>query len=141
MTLLKVEKLFKQYGSQVVLENVNFEIRSGEIVGLVGRNGCGKTTLMKLILGLASPTRGNIEKKEGVKFGFLLDCKVFEFLSGAENLKLIGSYGPSSPLVTRVEELLEFVGLPNDKRKVKDYSFGMKQRLSLALALLEEPDF
>lgn len=81
MTLLKVKKLFKQYGSQVVLENVNFEIRSGEIVGLVGRNGCGKTTLMKLILGLASPTRGNIEKKEGVKFGFLLDCKVFEFLS------------------------------------------------------------
>lgn len=141
MTLLKVENLFKQYGSQVILENVNFEIKNGEIVGLVGRNGCGKTTLMKLILGLASPTHGNIEKKDGVKFGFLLDCKVFEFLSGAENLKLIGSYGPSSPLVTRVEELLEFVGLPNDKRKVKDYSFGMKQRLSLALALLEEPDF
>ena len=70
-----------------------------------------------------------------------MDCKVFEFLSGAENLKLIGSYSSVSPSLTRINELLDFVGLSNDNRKVRDYSFGMKQRLSLALALLEEPNF
>ena len=141
MTLLKVKNVFKQYGAHLVLEAADLEINEGEIVGLVGRNGCGKTTLMKLILGLASPTKGEIKTTDNVKFGFLLDCKVFEFLSGAENLKLIGSYSSVSPSLTRINELLDFVGLSNDNRKVRDYSFGMKQRLSLALALLEEPNF
>lgn len=57
MTLLKVKNVFKQYGAHLVLEAAYLEINEGEIVGLVGRNGCGKTTLMKLILGLASPTK------------------------------------------------------------------------------------
>ena len=79
MTLLKVKNVFKQYGAHLVLEAADLEINEGEIVGLVGRNGCGKTTLMKLILGLASPTKGEIKTTDNVKFGFYWTVKYLNF--------------------------------------------------------------
>lgn len=142
--IVTAKLLSKSYGKQKVFDKINFFIKSGEIVGLVGRNGCGKTTLMKMILGVCSATSGVIQVKDKLKVGILLDCKVFEYLTAEENLRVISRYSGFSKTVDiekRCEELLSFVGLANNRKTVKSFSFGMKQRLALALALLEQPDF
>ena len=153
-TILKACNLGKSYGEQEVLTNINFDIQSGDIVRLIGKNGCGKTTLMKMILGFTSLTKGDIQfegdsnyytKREALnKIGFLLDCKLFEDFSAYDNLKLFSMYSSVSNkknLDERIDKLLTFVGLENSKKPVKSYSFGMKQRLGLALALLDDPEF
>ncbi|HEM4695618.1 ABC transporter ATP-binding protein [Streptococcus suis] len=152
--ILSACHLSKSFGSQEVLTNINFDIQSGDIVGLIGKNGCGKTTLMKMILGLTSRTEGDIQfegdsnyhTKRTVlnKIGFLLDCKLFEDFSAYDNLKLFSMYSSTfdrKKLDERITTLLTFVGLDNGKKPVKTYSFGMKQRLGLALALLDDPEF
>ncbi|MFI3087019.1 ABC transporter ATP-binding protein [Streptococcus sp. 2022WUSS037] len=153
-TILRACNLSKSFGSQEVLTNINFDIQSGDIVGLIGKNGCGKTTLMKMILGLTSRTEGDIQfegdsnyhTKRTVlnKIGFLLDCKLFEDFSAYDNLKLFSMYSSTfseKDLDDRIDGLLKFVGLDNSKKPVKSYSFGMKQRLGLALSLLDDPEF
>ncbi|CYU56373.1 ABC transporter ATP-binding protein [Streptococcus suis] len=152
--ILSACHLSKSFGSQEVLTNINFDIQSGDIVGLIGKNGCGKTTLMKMILGLTSRTEGDIQfegdsnyhTKRTVlnKIGFLLDCRLFEDFSAYDNLKLFSMYSSTfdrKKLDERITTLLTFVGLDNGKKPVKTYSFGMKQRLGLALALLDDPEF
>ena len=101
-TILRVCHLNKSFGKQEVLTNLNFEIQRGDIVGLIGKNGCGKTTLMKMILGLTPRTKGKIQfkgdseyntKRNSLnKIGFLLDCKLFEDFSAYDNLKLCPNY-------------------------------------------------
>lgn len=153
-TILRVCHLNKSFGKQEVLTNLNFEIQGGDIVGLIGKNGCGKTTLMKMILGITPLTKGEIQfegdseyttKRNSLnKIGFLLDCKLFEDFSAYDNLKLFSMYSSSidkSELDKRINKLLKFVGLDSSKKLVKSYSFGMKQRLGLALALLDDPEF
>ena len=153
-TILRACNLSKSFGLQEVLTNINFDIQSGDIVGLIGKNGCGKTTLMKMILGFTSQTKGYIQfegdpnyrtkRKTLNKIGFLLDCRLFEDFSAYDNLKLFSMYSSTvneENLDDRIERLLKFVGLDNSKKLVKSYSFGMKQRLGLALALLDDPEF
>ncbi|WP_423216462.1 ABC transporter ATP-binding protein [Streptococcus equinus] len=152
VSLLKVKNVYKSFDNQEILSDVNFDIKSGDIVGLIGKNGSGKTTLMKMILGFTPITKGEIifnEQKEYTKngslnkIGFLLDCKLFEDFSAYDNLKLFSMYlncGIEN-VEQRIVELLKFVGLDNNTKTVKTYSFGMKQRLGLALALLDEPEF
>ena len=104
-TILRVCHLNKSFGKQEVLTNLNFEIQRGDIVGLIGKNGCGKTTLMKMILGLTPRTKGKIQfkgdseyntKRNSLnKIGFLLDCKLFEDFSAYDNLKLFSMYSSS----------------------------------------------
>lgn len=152
VSLLKVKNVYKSFDNQEILSDVNFDIKSGDIVGLIGKNGSGKTTLMKMILGFTPVTKGEIifnEQKEYTKneslnkIGFLLDCKLFEDFSAYDNLKLFSMYSNCSigNIDQRIVELLRFVGLDNNTKAVKTYSFGMKQRLGLALALLDEPEF
>lgn len=152
VSLLKVKNVYKSFDNQETLSDVNFDIESGDIVGLIGKNGSGKTTLMKMILGFTPITKGEIifnGQKEYTKngslnkIGFLLDCKLFEDFSAYDNLKLFSMYSNCSieNIDQRIVELLRFVGLDNNTKAVKTYSFGMKQRLSLAIALLDEPEF
>lgn len=127
-TILRVCHLNKSFGKQEVLTNLNFEIQRGDIVGLIGKNGCGKTTLMKMILGLTPRTKGKIQfkgdseyntKRNSLnKIGFLLDCKLFEDFSAYDNLKLFSMYSSSfdkSGLDKRINKLLKFVGLDSSK--------------------------
>lgn len=148
--LLEVKNIGKKFGTHTVLENVSFQMKPGEIVGLVGRNGMGKTTLMKCILGLTKIDSGEIVFQGKTEYftnkimmneiGYLLDCKLFENLNAYENIKIQEWYRGkcySKKEEKRViEDILKFVDLKNDKKKVKQYSFGMKQRLGLSLALL-----
>ncbi|OEG10702.1 hypothetical protein BCR25_08580 [Enterococcus termitis] len=144
-TMVEIRELKKQYGDHLVLEAVDLKIKKGEIVGLIGKNGSGKTTLMKMILGFTQKDQGDISfSSEMKKVGYLLDCKFFDYMNGYENLKVIHGYssGKTKPEVLdkKIRQLLKFVDLAVDNKAVKGYSFGMKQRLGLALALMEDPD-
>ncbi len=148
--LLEVKNINKKFGDHAVLKDISFQIRPGEIVGLVGRNGMGKTTLMKCILGLIKIDSGEIffkgetgyytDKAMMDEIGYLLDCKLFENLNAYENIKIQewykGEHHGKEEEKNIIEDILDLVDLENNRKKVKQYSFGMKQRLGLALALL-----
>ena len=148
--LLSTNGLTKQYGRKNAVDHVNLHIRQGAIYGLIGRNGAGKTTILRMIAGLASPTEGEISlfgetgKKSlymTSRIGTLIESPgLYPNMSAAENLKL-----KCLALGVRkkgyIEELLDAVGLNGVGRKrVRNFSLGMKQRLGIALALVGEPD-
>jgi ABC-2 type transport system ATP-binding protein len=135
----------------LALRDLNLQVSSGQIYGLLGPNGCGKSTTLKIILGLVSPTRGKteifgrdsnlVESREAV--GFLPESPYFyKYLTGQETIrfygKLCGLRG--ARLKSRVEELLALVGLTSARdRRLEGYSKGMLQRIGLAQAIVQEP--
>lgn len=147
--ILEINNLRKSYKDVLILDDVNFSLKPKEIVGLVGANGAGKTTLMKTILGFIFKDGGEIKflndqsysnKHELMsKIGFLVDTRLYENLTAEENIQiqiLYRNLKNEKETWDRANYLLELVGLKGVKKKVSDYSFGMKQRLSLTLALL-----
>lgn len=152
MTILELRGLSKSFGSKTVLEQLSLAVPEGAIFGFVGENGAGKTTTMKVILGLETADAGEaLVCGEQVRFGntktnrftgYLPDVPVFYgYLRAAEYLKLCGSLTgmEKSKLANRIPEMLELVGLAGEKRKISGFSRGMKQRLGIAQALLNEP--
>lgn len=148
--LLSTNCLTKQYGKHKAADNISLHVRKGDIYGLIGRNGAGKTTVLKMLCGLSSPTKGDITffGKTGKellplmsRIGSLIEQPgLYMNMSATENLKIkcIASGVKSKGYV---EELLESVGLKDvGKKRVKSFSLGMKQRLGIALALVGEPD-
>ncbi len=148
--LLTTNCLTKQYKNQIAVDNVSLHLKRGEIYGIIGRNGAGKTTFLKMISGLSHPTSGEIclfgykgrnMSKALPRIGVLIDEPGFySDISAYENLKLkciclgIRKSG-------YIEGILDTVGLPDvGKKKVKNFSFGMKQRLGIGMALVGEPD-
>lgn len=148
--VLKVQNLSKFYGNRAAVEGLNFSIHKGEIFGFLGANGAGKSTTMKLITGLAKPSSGEVfvedkrlSKNHNAcvqKIGSMIEApKFYPYLSGYQNLKFFGSLNKK---VTKgqILEIAELVGLKTRiYDKVKTYSLGMKQRLGIAQALLNEP--
>ena len=154
MNLLEVRQVKKQFGSNVVLNNLTFSIPQGSIFGFVGKNGAGKTTTMKLILGLETVDEGEIYLNgQKVTFGkpatnhsvgYLPDVPEFyDYMTAREYLLFCSEITaiPKNERVNRVAEMLQLVGLTQDKRKIKGFSRGMKQRLGIAQALLNKPAF
>lgn len=145
---LRTFNLTKKYGEKSAVDNVNMNIKKGEVYGFVGKNGAGKTTLIRLVLGLASPTQGNFEFFGGMNIhkarsliGNLIESPaIYPNMTGSQNLtifcKMLGADEKKIP------ELLSLVGL-NDvgKKKARDYSLGMKQRLGIAISLIGNPEF
>ncbi len=147
--VLETKSLKKMYGRKKVVNNVNLNIERGSIYGLIGKNGAGKTTIMRMIAGLAFPTGGNIRLFENDninsgrrKIGCVIENPAFYGnMTGYENLlyynKLMGVKDNSN-----IPELIRLVGLnPDDKKKTKQYSLGMKQRLAIAMSLIGNPEF
>jgi ABC-2 type transport system ATP-binding protein len=157
-TIVETRKLTKVYrdfwGRQkkVALRALNMEVRKGEIFGLLGPNGSGKTTTIKLLLGLLFPTDGegfvfgrpaaDVRKNERV--GYLPEeSYLYRFLNAEETLDFYGRLFNLRPEVRnrRAAELIEKVGLKADrKRTLREYSKGMRQRIGLAQALINDPD-
>ncbi len=139
----------KKFIRQSVLENINCEFESGKIYGIVGENGCGKTVLLKLLCGLMRPSSGQIlynelELKKDIDFlpslGVIIENPgFFEELSGFENLKILAGFQRKID-DRKIIESNERVGLVNNKKPVSNYSLGMKQRLGVAQAIMEDPD-
>jgi len=145
---ISVTDLSKKYGDQVAVSHATFEVPLGTICGFVGPNGSGKTTTMRMLLGLISPTGGTGEilgesikhpEKYLPRVGAMIEGPAFyPALSGKENLNVLATLGGFS--TDRVQGLLEQVGLGDrGKSKFKTYSLGMKQRLGIAAALLPNP--
>lgn len=151
MNVLKIENLSKKFGKKEILKNVSFTINKGDILAFIGPNGAGKTTTIKCILGLQKINSGNVFingydiKKDFVraisKVGSIVESPdVHMYLTGYENLKLQANLYPNV-LEEDIDKLIELVGLEdriNDK--VSKYSLGMRQRLGLAIALINKPD-
>ena len=149
--LIETKKLTKMYGEQAVVNSVNLHVKSGRIYGLLGRNGAGKTTIMKMILGLTRITSGEVdvfgqnilghEKRIYPRVGAIIETPGFyPNLTGTENLEIFAKLrGTSRP--NAVKNALEVVGLPyRDKKLFSKYSLGMKQRLGIASAIMHDPE-
>ncbi|MDD3306010.1 MAG: lantibiotic protection ABC transporter ATP-binding protein [Acetobacterium sp.] len=144
--LLITKDLCKNYRHQKANDRISITVRKNSIYGLLGPNGAGKSTLLKIITGMIQPSSGEIffdgrkwERKDLLKIGALIEePPVYENLTAFENLKVRALlYNlPNS----RIEEVLKLVGLTNTgKKKAGQFSMGMKQRLGIALALLNNP--
>lgn len=152
MNVLEVQHLRKEFGTLSVIDDLSFEVKEHSVYGFLGKNGAGKTTTMKMILGLVKPTAGEIyvcgervqygETKTNRYIGYLPDVpEYYGYMKPKEYLKLCGEITGLSEKQIKVksEELLHLVGLENSDRRIKGFSRGMKQRLGIAQALLNEP--
>lgn len=149
--IIETKNLTKQYGEQKSVANLNIHVKKGRIYGLLGRNGAGKTTAMKMLLNLTRPTSGEVqifgkniqgnEKKILPRIGSLIEAPGFyPNLTGTENLKIFAQLRGVSKR-NAVQSALEVVGLPyGDKKLFSQYSLGMKQRLAIALAIMHDPE-
>ena len=153
MAIIEVKGLGKRYkGNDLYsLKNANFTIEEGDIVGLVGKNGSEKSTLLKLLAKSQNPTEGtvffngkDIFKEDNIlrDFGIMIEPVFFPQISVEENVKLYLKIHKKEQYQDNIEKTLKLVGLWEAKnRKPVDFSFGMKQRTALALALVTEPRF
>lgn len=149
---VSIKDVTKHFGKHVVLKNIHLDILEGEIFGLLGPSGAGKTTLIKELSGLDTPTSGEnivlgqtMPKLEVInRIGYMAQSDaLYEDLSAKENLQFFSSlYGlKGMKLKERIQEVMKLVDLTEHVNKlVSDYSGGMKRRLSLAIALLHEPE-
>lgn len=146
--MVVIENLSKEFKEKKIFEEADLSVSKGEICGIVGRNGIGKSVLLKMIAGLMYPTGGTI-KVDGVPLvkgsfprdvGVVLDNIGFlKEYSGYKNLKIIASI-LNRISDDRIRECMQLVGLsPEDKTKVRKYSLGMRQKLSIAQAIMEHP--
>ena len=149
-TTIEITDLVKDIKGKRIIDHVTLHLESGKITGLKGVNGSGKTMLMRLVCGLITPTSGSIvingnRLGKDITFpesvGILIENPAFlDAYSGFDNLKLLASIkhsvGPEE-----IRQTIARVGLdPDDKKKYRKYSLGMKQRLGIAAAVMEEPD-
>lgn len=149
-TVVRLEDYCKSFKSAEVLKNINLTLESGKVIGLKGKNGSGKTMLMRAISGLILPTSGKVyinDKEFGRQISFPPSIGILienpSFISnytGFKNLKILASI-QNRISDDEIRDAIRKVGLdPDDKRTFKKYSLGMKQRLGIAAAIMERPD-
>lgn len=149
--MIELQQVRKNFGNRLAVDDLNLTVQSGEIFGLLGHNGAGKSTTIGMILGQVWPTSGKIticghdaisNRADALrKVGAIFESPVFyDYLSGWRNLEILSHYtAPTKP--GRIREIIEWVGLTGrDQSKVRTYSHGMRARLALAQALLPNPD-
>jgi ABC-type multidrug transport system ATPase subunit len=145
-TVLSIKGLTKNFGSLRAVNNINLNVNRGEVFGMLGPNGSGKTTTLGMLMGVVNPTAGEFSwfgetpnNQVRKKIGAVLEHPIFyPYLSGQKNLELNAMIKQCPPdNIPNVLELVELTGRRHDKYKT--YSLGMKQRLAIASALLNEP--
>lgn len=147
MTILQTVNLTKTYGKLTAVDHINLEIKQGDIFGILGPNGSGKTTTLGMILGVTQPSSGSyswfentIKKNHRRKIGTLLETPNFyPYLDAVENLKIVGRI--KNIKSNDFDQVLEMVNLKDRKKdKFKTYSLGMKQRLAIGASLIGDPE-
>lgn len=151
MSMVTIEGVSKVYGSKRALDQVSFNLEKGRIYGFIGENGAGKTTLIRMLAGLSEPTEGQIqlfgqtlgEEVSALrqKMGFMVERPIFRGdLTAKQNLELQMDLGRGAQ-PEKIQELLAKVGLEDiEDRAVKDFSLGMKQRVGIAMTLVNDPE-
>lgn len=141
--IINLRNVTKRYGGCTAVKECSLTLERGKIYGLVGKNGAGKTTIMRMITGLSLPDSGQIELFGKAEIGTLIEAPSLNgSMTAKENLKFYRMLSDKNGCYETDEELLALVGLSDIKRKrVKDYSLGMRQRLGIAVALLTKPEF
>lgn len=149
--MLEISGLHKSFGGKPALQDVSFRVARGEIHGLLGHNGAGKSTTLGIILGMVMPDAGDVmiggvsvrtHRSQALrKVGAIFEAPAFyEYLSGWENLRILMGYSDGFE-AKAARETVELVGLTRRiHSKVRTYSHGMRQRLALAQALLPQPE-
>ena len=148
--MIVIEKLTKRYGEATVFENINLTFSPSTISGLVGENGCGKTTLMRCICGFTRPSEGRVTMLDKVigkdvdfapSTGVIIENSGFlNHYSARQNLALLADISGKADK-QRIDDVIRMVGLdPNNKKHLGKYSLGMTQRLAIAQAIMEDPE-
>ncbi len=149
--IIRTDKLGKRYGSQWAVRQIDIHVPAGQIYGLLGRNGAGKTTIMKMLLGLTKQSSGSIFlfRQEVTKYEEDIYCRIgssietpgfYPNMTAKENLSVFSRLRGKTDY-RRIQNALDVVGLPYHGKKVfAEYSLGMKQRLAIANAMMNEPE-
>ena len=147
--VLECKNIWKKIGNHVIIKDISFSLKEGDILGFIGKNGAGKTTTIKLLLGLQSLTGGTVTingydlkknfSKAIANVGAIIENPdVYMYLTGYENLKLSAKLYKIKE--ERIKEVVKIVGLEkNIHEKVRKYSLGMRQRLGIAMSILHNP--
>lgn len=134
MSVLEISVLNKRYGTVQAVKDISFTLEAGDILGIVGESGCGKTTLLRLLMGLERPDGGSITGLEGLRMSAVFqEDRLLEHLTAAENIRFV-----CGSLPEETETLLLRLGLEKESlsRPVREFSGGMKRRAAIARALL-----
>ena len=149
--MIELQNVQKQFGERLAVDDLTLKVPAGEIFGLLGHNGAGKSTAIGMMLGQVWPTKGKIRicgydvtkhRQSALRrVGAIFETPVFyDYLSGWRNLQILSYYTAPTP-PERIREVIDWVGLTGrEKSKVKTYSHGMRSRLALAQALLPNPE-
>jgi ABC-2 type transport system ATP-binding protein len=149
--VIQLKHLNKKFGQRLAVDDLTLQVPAGEIYGLLGHNGAGKSTAIGMMLGQVWPTSGEVSicghdvtahrRLALQKVGAIFESPAFyDYLSGRRNLDILSSYTTSTPR-KRIDEVIEWVGLTGrEHSKVRTYSHGMRARLALAQALLPQPE-
>jgi ABC-2 type transport system ATP-binding protein len=149
--MISLRNVHKNFGAQPAVDHLDLKVERGEIFGLLGHNGAGKSTAIGMMLGQVWPTDGEIricgfdvtaQRQHALKkVGAIFESPVFyDYLSGWRNLEILSHYTAPTP-ARRIREVIDWVGLTGrEQSRVKTYSHGMRARLALAQALLPQPE-
>ncbi len=150
--VIRMDNIYKSYGKHEVLKGVTLAVNKGDIYGLIGKNGAGKTTIFKILLGLSEKNGGSLsitgsanERELAAnrrKIGFFVGNCFYPYLSAQENLRYYATVKqiPAREQKKEIERVLEIVNLKGEKKPVRSYSLGMKQRFGIANAILGNPE-
>lgn len=148
-TMIEIKNLSKEYGKFKAVSDASITINQGDIYGLIGKNGAGKTTIFKMMLGLSHASSGSISimnssndaelRKNRQKIGFFIGSNFFSYLNAHDNIEYYRRMKGVED-TKETDRVLKIVGLYGEKKPFKSYSMGMKQRLGIANALLGNPD-
>ena len=151
--MLAVQRLTKHYGALAAIEDLSFELRPGEVLGLLGPNGSGKSTTVKILAGLLRPTAGTVHldgrdalaNVQGYKRGIGYvpeEPHLYSYLTGPEYLRLVGRLRelPDAALDDKIDRFLQLLGIYDDRyQTLSSYSKGMRQKVLIAAAVLHNP--
>ncbi|QHW37440.1 ABC transporter ATP-binding protein [Staphylococcus ursi] len=140
---MELKQITKQYGNNTVIDHVDFAFNDSKIVGLIGKNGVGKTTLMKIMNGNIINYQGDVQVANDDKIGYLIEHpKLYDNKSGLYNLKLFAQVLGTGFDEAYTNHIIKAFGMESYiKKKVKKYSMGMRQKLAIAVSLMNKPKF
>ena len=139
--MLAARGVTRRFGAHVALQPTELEIRDGEVVALIGPNWAGKSTLLAILAGALEPSEGRVERREGVRTGWMPQRPAhYGRLSARQNLVLFAELEREPDPASVAGRLLRSLELPDDDRPASNLSVGNRQRLDLAIAMLASPN-